>query len=197
MGEQPQGSDFGAVFLLLRFLLILGLICFSLGCKPLPPKEVIVSLTLPGPPPIKLHKTNIGKQADVFSFCRTLDYAAGPSYEEACSRFVNPVVVMGHGGYTFGYWTLFADGDRGGAISVDALGKYLSKTYPDRDIVLFICNKQGSQIKANRVWYFRSVVWSLPDEYFYRHGVSLIPYDRELLRNFGNAGSIWESVMTP
>jgi len=191
-----------------RFLLVVLALLLA-GCAirvPAPERSsVVVKLTLPNKPPTTLPNTQTTDQKIVYSFNRDLDWYATGGHQEASRRFVNPVVVQCHGAtdpFTK-KWTAYADYDRGGKMVVEELAKALAKRFPDRDIVLFTCNRGAHQINVPRVWYFRSVVWTMPDIdsvalensktdaelMFYR-----IMTDRENIRGFGYAGSIWEAV---
>lgn len=144
---------------------------------------------------------------DRICYNKDLDFSLLYAYAEASKRFVRPVVICGHGAdsmgpESIGIWTMYPDKDRGKPISVQELALQLNKEFPDRDIVLFICNEKGKSISVARVWYFKTLVWVVPDSMvipvtqpsLWDILQDIVRKPRETRRNDGPSGSIWEVV---
>lgn len=120
---------------------------------------------------------------------------------EAKKRFTNPVVFLCHGNYkfvkqkiagqevqTFEWWA-YPDSPRQ-SMSVQSIADYLSNLYPDNDIVLIICNPASFRIKGNRVFFSKTSIWTIPDDFQNRSIFN--PFWHEVSRDFNTTGSIWE-----
>jgi hypothetical protein len=117
----------------------------------------------------------------------------------ARDRFENPVIFACHGEYetytdtwgnTRSEWFLYPDKPRKKQPAYEA-ARFLKNMYPDRDVVMIVCNKQGHIPKLAGVWVGMSEIWCVPD-------VSVLPFTkptpREIDPNKGGVGSIWEFV---
>lgn len=113
---------------------------------------------------------------------------------EAKKRFKNPLIVACHGSefseidLLNSNWYTDPDPPLKSSLVKD-LAEKIKKENPNRDIVLIICNYHNHEINIDRVWYAKSPIWLIPDD-FYKGG------KRETQRNFDSAGSIWEFVST-
>ena len=105
-------------------------------------------------------------------------YNRGPYewLEEAKKQFKNPVIFSCHGTVRIKtttekdktvsslVWYISPDPPRK-SMPVQEVADMLVNLYPDRDIILTVCNPQGLPIKAKKVHYAKSLVWVVPDNY--------------------------------
>jgi hypothetical protein len=66
---------------------------------------------------------------------------------------------------------------------------------PERTIVLWVCNEFNYKIKGKNVFYFKKPVWCIPDRDLSKYRKEHPGYKgHELVKNYGNAGSVYEMV---
>lgn len=79
-------------------------------------------------------------------------------------RYKNAVVLSCHGGPDLtGKWSLEED-NRTIRRTVQEAVDELRLQYPDRPIVVWSCNSNGSSLKGKNVFYFKRQVWSIPTD---------------------------------
>jgi hypothetical protein len=105
---------------------------------------------------------------------------------EAQKRFHDPLVVSLHGRTEGGEWCCFPQNSPG-RITVEAFARNLHALYPDRDIVLVICNEDGKAIHIPHVWYATHNVWMRPT-------ASLYPWEQDERKSSPTVGDIWHFV---
>lgn len=107
--------------------------------------------------------TRLAAQPAVVAVC--LDDSLAPYTEEwkveTARRFSNAVVVFGHGGeLPNGHWcVLTADGP----VAIATIVEQYRLEYPNRTMVLMICNPAHLTLGISGVYYFMSSVWCTPD----------------------------------
>ncbi len=93
-----------------------------------------------------------------------IDFGRAAWEMEAAKRFPAPVVFVAHGYLsTDGVWMARPD-SYPQDLPVESLAFLLHDLYPDRDIVLIVCNVAGVVPKLPpHVWYARNRVWAVPN----------------------------------
>lgn len=79
---------------------------------------------------------------------------------EARSKFARSVVVHVHGYAKDGVW--MCGPDQGPPMPVEGVVRLLKHIYPDRRIVLVVCNEAGIPLRVANVSYGTRIVWSIP-----------------------------------
>lgn len=157
----------------MRFLFLISLLTCLIGCSDALPPRGDYSLT--------------PKHTDVITLSKDFELSAIQWMEQARLYFDDPLIVTGHGLDSIGPWMQINEDNR--IITVRTLALALHQIYPNRDIVLIICNPNHDDLDIDRVYYAKDIVYKVPDAY-----VTEIPFfgQRETERNFGNVGQIEE-----
>lgn len=139
---------------------------------------------------------------DIIVLSKETAYGGKYWLAEARKRFPNPIVVIGHGEEfknqkpedKIPFWFQKSPA---GTITVSTLARALHHCFPDRDIVLVICNPDGHSLDVDRVWYAKTNVWVVPDSYvegLVAKGSPLFAITRETTIGVGNVGNISEFI---
>ena len=119
--------------------------------------------------------------------------------EEARTRFANPVIFICHGqsewgvdqwGETTKTWWVYPDKPRRKQ-SANEVVRTLKNMYPNRDVVMVVCNPHGHKPVMAGVWIALHDVWVVPDFYtMMAPGLS----HREIYPGVDAVGSIHEMI---
>lgn len=123
-------------------------------------------------PIVRAPTTLPAENVPVLKLCESMELV-GLWAIEAQSRFERPVLIAGHGGVTHGEWSVSADDvQETGTIRnlppypVEWIIKIVRLHFPDRPIVLIICNPAGIKLHGHpNVWYARDDIWVVPDRF--------------------------------
>jgi hypothetical protein len=102
------------------------------------------------------------RQTVVICESADIDYAVPAIKREVERVFLNPVILVVHGDKTALHWTTLPDKDRAEAKPAQLKVEELRRKYPDRPIVLWVCNPNYDQVRGKNVWFFLGYVWKVP-----------------------------------
>lgn len=116
----------------------------------------------------KIEKSDI----DIICVSQDLEYGSKLWLIEARKRFINPLIFSGHGTFipyannpAEGTWVISRErNNKQEIINVSEIAKSLRYIYPERDIILVVCNPGKVDINVKNVWYARENVWAVPDK---------------------------------
>jgi hypothetical protein len=81
--------------------------------------------------------------------------------QEAKKRFNSPIIFICHGTtveysdnkFNYKTWYLVPNHSTRTPIPTQTVATTLANMYPERDIVMVVCNKEGNCLKTKRIWY--------------------------------------------
>ena len=105
---------------------------------------------------------------------------------EANKRFHNPIIFACHGSSYYGVWSCVPESKE--LIPTLYVARFLHTEYPDKDIVLIVCNPGGASIHVDHVWYVKKNVWICPDQFVPAKTL------QDRLKDKDTIGTIWDFV---
>ena len=98
--------------------------------------------------------------------CRSTDLEPAALYiqAEVGRHYPGAIVYLCHGAYDFrGVWTAYGDKDRFLYLSVQTRINTLRVLFPNKKIIVWVCNERGEELKGKGVYYFKKKVWVFPN----------------------------------